>query len=251
MGDPIRVVVLHRNRLAREALAFALNHQQSISVLRTASEPADLWPILGELEPQVFVVDLDLPGRGGLAHCREVAQVRPKAGILMTGISEIATDVIASCEAGATGYLGQEASLKEMIDHIRAMALGETPCSPRVAALLFVRLRERARELRQVQAAGSVRLSKREIEIIGLIGERLSNKEIAARLGIGVQTVKNHVHNILEKLDLEGRYSAVSYARDRGLLAPASTPPEGVASATTRGVVTRRDHEGQGYTDGD
>lgn len=232
---PIRVVILHQNRLFRESLAFALNHQPNISVIRTATEPAELWPVLGDVDPRVFVVDLDLPRRTGLAHTREIAQVRPSAGILMIGVSEVAADVIGACEAGATGYLRQDASLNEIIDHVRAIATGETPCSPKVAALLFGRLRERARELQRMHAADGVRLSPREIEIIGLIAQRLSNKEIAVRLGIGVQTVKNHVHNILEKLDLHDRFAAVDYAREHGLLAlqllPAPVPTLGARRA--------------------
>jgi two-component system nitrate/nitrite response regulator NarL len=112
----------------------------------------------------------------------------------------------------------RDASLKDLMDHARAVASGETPCSPKVAALLFSRLRERARELQRLRALGPVRLTRRELEIISLIEERLSNKEIACRLKIEVQTVKNHVHNVLEKLEVEGRNAAVRYARERGLL---------------------------------
>lgn len=217
MNVPIRVVVTHRNRLFREALASALNQQPDLSVTLTAAAPSALVPSTGP-EPHIFVVDFDLPRKTGLAHTREIAQAFPSASVLLIGMSDVAADVIAACEAGAGGYLRHDASFADLLTHLRALASGETLCSPKVAALIFGRLRERARELQRLQTFGAVRLSRREIEIIALIEERLSNKQIAARLGIELQTVKNHVHNVLEKLDLDGRFSAVAYARDRGLL---------------------------------
>jgi DNA-binding NarL/FixJ family response regulator len=217
MNAPIRVVVTHRNRLFRETLAAALDQQPDLSVMRTVASPGELWPLTGDA-PQVFVVDFDLPRKNGLGHAREIAQACPSAGVLLIGMSEVASDVIAACEAGASGYLKHDASLEELLEHVRALASGEALCSPKVAALIFGRLRERARELQRLQTFGAERLSRREIEIITLIEERLSNKQIAARLGIEVQTVKNHVHNVLEKLDLDGRFSAAAYARGRGLL---------------------------------
>ncbi len=217
MNGPIQVVVVHRNRLFREALACALDQQPGFATTRAIATPSES-PAPSASEPRVFVVDFDLPRKTGLAHAREIAQAWPSVGVLLFGMSEIAGDVIAACEAGASGYLKQGASLQELVEQVRALASGETLCSPKVAALIFGRLHERARELQRLQTFGSVRLSPREIEIIALIEERLSNKQIAARLGIELQTVKNHVHNVLEKLDLDGRHSAVAYARDRGLL---------------------------------
>ncbi len=134
----------------------------------------------------------------------------------MIGLSESESDVIACIEAGAAGYLPQEASLEYLQQSIRAVAAGEAICSPKVAAQLFSRVAEAAdvRELRGMLS----NLTRREVEIIPLLEERLSNKEIAVQLQIEVQTVKNHIHNILEKLQLDGRREVARYAREWGLL---------------------------------
>jgi two-component system, NarL family, nitrate/nitrite response regulator NarL len=136
----------------------------------------------------------------------------------MMGLGDLEGDVVACCEAGATGFLLRDASLQDVSDHVQAVANGETPVTPRIAALLSARLRDRARELQRLHRVGTARLTRRELEVIRLIDEHLSNKEIASRMNIEPQTVKNHVHNILEKLELRGRYAAVRYAREHGLL---------------------------------
>jgi DNA-binding NarL/FixJ family response regulator len=96
--------------------------------------------------------------------------------------------------------------------------MGEAFCSPRIAGLLFSRLAERARERERRQQPGMMHLTRREIEVVALIEKGLSNKEIAVHMRIELQTVKNHVHNILEKLQLGSRREAARYARDQGLL---------------------------------
>lgn len=221
MRTPIEIVLIHRDRLNREALAFALGQQADIRVARTASHVSELPSDETSLDPDLFVLNFDPEG---LAQARSISVRWPVAPILMTGVTEIEADIIACCESGACGYLVEDSSLGSLIEHVRAVASGETPCSPRVAALLFSRLRERTRELRSLQLGAPIRLTRRELEIIALIDQRLSNKEIAVRLGIEVQTVKNHVHNLLQKLEVRERSAAVQYARERGLLTPFPPP---------------------------
>jgi DNA-binding NarL/FixJ family response regulator len=225
MPKSIRIVIVHPNRLFRESLTFAVDQQPNMQTAGAVADVGELWPNLAALDAQVFILDLGLPGRDGLRQTRELSQACPMAAILVTGVSELESDVVSCCEAGATGYLTRDCSLSDLIDHLRAAAAGETPCSPKVAALLFSRLRDRARDVRRLEVMGPIRLTRRELEIIGLIERRLSNKEIAIELHIEVQTVKNHVHNILEKLELDGRYDVVQYARERGLLPYVAEPP--------------------------
>jgi len=220
VNTPIRVVVVKRDRLSCEALGFALAHQPGINIVRMVADVSELCGDAADLDPRLFVVDFDAPRREGLTQVRSISARWPLAAILMTGVTELESDVVACCEAGASGYLVEGSSLESMVNHVRALAAGETPCSPRVAAMLFSRLRDRTRELQSLQLEGPIRVTRREIEIISLIDQRLSNKEIAVRLGIEVQTVKNHVHNVLEKLEVRGRAGAVRYARERGLLSP-------------------------------
>ena len=216
--DGIRILIIHRSRLIREGFAFVLDHQESISVIGSVAGVGEVVGDLERLRPAVILLDLCLPDRGGLRDAQWIREVLPGAKILMTGLSELESDVLACFEAGAAGYLPQEASLEELLNSIQAVAAGEVLCSPKVTALLVSRIAEasRERELRRVQ--GLPNLTRRELEIIALVEEGLSNKEIAVRLEIEIPTVKTHIHNILEKLQLDGRREAAQYVRERGLL---------------------------------
>lgn len=216
--DVIRVLIIHRSRLIREGFAFVLAHQKSMSVIGSVAGVGEVVGDLERLPPDVILLDLYLPDRGGLRDAKWIREVLPGAKILMTGLSELASDVLACFEAGAAGYLPQEASLEELLKNIQAVAAGEVLCSPKVTALLVSRITEasRERELRRVR--GLPNLTRRELEIIALVEEGFSNKEIAVRLVIEIPTVKTHIHNVLEKLQLDGRREAAQYVRGLGLL---------------------------------
>jgi len=219
MERPIRVFIIHRNRLFREGLAFVLAQQEDITV---GGSEAQVGGVLGKLEtlcPDVVLLDLCPPGREGLGEARQICGVLRKATILMMGLTELQSDVLACIEAGAAGYLPQEASLEDLLKNIWAVAAGEALCSPRVAGLLVARIADHARERELGRTLGLPNLTRRELEIIALIEDGLSNKEIAVRLKIELPTVKTHIHNVLEKLHLNGRREAARYARERGLMA--------------------------------
>ena len=213
-----RVLIIHRNRLFREGLAFVLAQQQTITVVGAVAEAS---AVLGELEGlhlDVILLDLGLPGRQGLGEARQIRAVFPDAKILMIGLTQTESDILACIEAGAAGCLLEEASLEDLLNHIQAVAADEALWPPKVAGVLLSRIAESARERELRQVLGLPNLTRRELEIIALIEERLSNKEIAIRLRIEVQTVKNHIHNILDKLQLDDRKEAARYAREKGLL---------------------------------
>ncbi|MFQ5881374.1 MAG: LuxR C-terminal-related transcriptional regulator [Candidatus Methylomirabilales bacterium] len=218
MEGIICVLIIHRNRLFREGLAFVLAQQQTMTVLGSVAEAGEVLGELERLHPDVIILDLCLPGRDGLGEARQIRGASPEVKILMVGLTELESDVLACIEAGAAGYLPQEASLEDLLNNIQAVAAGEALCSPKVASFLFSRIAEAARERERLRALGLAHLTRREREVIALIEEGLSNKEIAVRLQIEIQTVKNHVHNILDKLQLDGRREAARYARERGLL---------------------------------
>ena len=218
MERAIRVLIIHRNRLLRDGLNFILAQQQSITVARAVGQAGPILEDLERLRPDVIILDLCMPGREGLGETRLIREILPDVKILMMGMTESESDFLACIEAGATGYLPQDASLEDLLNNIHAVATGEALCSPKVAGLVFSRLAGARRESEIRQVLGLPNLTRRELEIISLIEEGLSNKEIAVLLHIEIQTVKNHVHNILEKLQLGGRKEAARYARERGLL---------------------------------
>jgi DNA-binding NarL/FixJ family response regulator len=212
----IRVLLVHPNRLVREGQAFVLARQQGISVVGSVAQIKEVIDELPNLRPDVYIIDLCAPNRRGLEDARAIRGRFPEAKILVTGLVEPESDVLACAEAGAGGFLPEEASLSDLFDNVRAVASGEAICSRKIAGLLFSRLAQAAREREQRGTLALPRVTRREHEIISLIDAGLSNKEIAVRLGIEVQTVKNHVHSILEKLHLEGRRELCRYIKERG-----------------------------------
>jgi len=218
MKEDIQVALLHRNRLFREGLAWVLAQQPHIAVVGSTATAAEMLREIEQLHPDVFVVGLALPGRAGLGEARQIREACAGVRILMIGLPPLESDILACIEAGAAGYLLQEASLQDLFRSIRTVATGEALCSPKITGLLFSLIAEHAHERERLWAGSVAHLTPRELEIIALIEEGLSNKEIAVRLRIEVPTVKNHVHNVLEKLQLDGRREVVRYAREHGLL---------------------------------
>ena len=219
MAEAIRIMIIHRKRLFREGLAFVLSQQRDMTVIGSVSTACEIVGEMARLRPDVIVIDFCLPERYGLGEARQIRKASPEAvKVLMMDLTELPSDVLACIEAGASAYVGQEASLEDLMHSIRAVAGGEAFCSPKVTGLLFTRLAESARERERLQALGLTYLTRREREIIALIEEGLSNKEIAVRLQIEIQTVKNHVHNVLDKLQITSRREAAQYVRAQGLV---------------------------------
>ncbi len=217
MEESIKTIIIHRNRLLREGLGMVLSQQPDIAVLAQVAATQDDLATLQALAPHVIVLDFALPQRDGLAEARKLRYALPSAKILMVGMTEREADVLACIEAGVAGYLPSEASLDDLVQSIRSVVAGEAYCSPKVVSFLFAHIAEAPRRRAWAPESVAGRLTRREREIIGLIEERMSNKEIADCLCIEVQTVKNHVHRILEKLQLQNRREAAQYAREHGL----------------------------------
>jgi two-component system, NarL family, nitrate/nitrite response regulator NarL len=216
--NAIRVGIIHRNRLFREGLAFVLSQQQDITVAICIAEARDAFPDIEKLSPHVLILDFSQRGRDGLQEACQLQEAVPEAKLLLMGLTESESDVLACIEAGAAGLLQREASLEELVHSIRGVVAGEALCSPRTVALLFSQIAQSAHTRERLQLPGLPHLTSRERQILALIEEKFTNKEIAVQLHIEVQTVKNHVHNILEKLQLHSRREAAWYARERGIL---------------------------------
>lgn len=216
----VSVLVAHPNRLYRESLARSLQRHPRIR----AAWCGERAVVTGDREPDVVIIDLGLPGRDGLVEARVARKTLPRSRVLMTGCSDLESDVLACVEAGASGLVSQGSSLDTVIDDLLAVADGKGICSPKAARALFSRVSEYAKR-RRYELRELVRITPRELEVIRLIDEGLTNKEIAATLGICLQTVKNHVHSILDKLKLRRRDQAVRFAREHGLLNGDSPAP--------------------------
>jgi two-component system nitrate/nitrite response regulator NarL len=204
-----RVVVVSEIRLYREGLVDALTRGNALEVAGTAVSANDVLHRLEQMHPDVVLLDCSA---GEPEDARAILAVAPETKLIALAVSDAEEAVIAWAEAGVAGFITREASLQEVIDTIDGVARGETIASPRLTAALdrHVRLSGAAQAARAEE-----RLTCREREIVELIDAGLSNKEIASRLAIQVATVKNHVHNILEKLQVGRRGEAAARLRER------------------------------------
>jgi two-component system, NarL family, nitrate/nitrite response regulator NarL len=199
-----RVLIVVGIRLYREGLVQLLSAREGLIVVGAESDGCRAAERLDQTTPDVALVEMGLPDLDAITHA--LARRTPTVPLVAMGISDSDTDVLECAERGFAGFVTRDGSIDELVNTIRGAAKGELACSPRTAASLMRRLGALAAELRPTQAV--VRLTRREREIAALMREDLSNKEIASRLRIEVATVKNHVHNVLDKLQVHRRSDA-------------------------------------------
>jgi len=215
LRPPIDVFVLVSVRLYRDGIADAVGRDPRFRVVGSAATFDDARARLGALghPPDVALVDLGLAE--GVGAARALRDSWPATSVVALGVREADRDVVSLAEAGVSGLVSRDATLPELLDAVEAAARDEALCSPAVTAVLL----RRVASLAGGPAPGDgPALTRREREIVCLIGKGLSNKEIADSLRIELPTVKNHVHNILEKLRVHRRTDAVAAARARGEL---------------------------------
>jgi DNA-binding NarL/FixJ family response regulator len=200
--------------LYREGLANCLSRRPETEVVATAGRLADALDLLRCAHPDVLLLDLALAGSVEVVHAARAT--RPETRVVALAISDTEQGVLACAEAGVWGYVTRDASVDDLMGMMLAVARGELLCGPTIAASLFRHVGELA--ARRGDPADAATLTPREREVLGLVGEGLSNKEISRRLSIGLSTVKNHVHNLLEKLHVSRRGAAAARLRpdDRG-----------------------------------
>lgn len=205
----IRVLLLDDTRLYLEALVDVLAVAPEIGPVETAINLEGAVRQLAAFCPDVVLLNAN--HRSLTAHLERLAVCADHLPIVAIGVGEDEEEIIALAEAGVTGYLFRNSSLAELIPVVKSAVRGETHCPPRITAALVRRvaiLKTEGRPSRRVE-----RLTRREYEILALIEQGLSNKEIAARLSIEIRTVKNHVHNILEKMQVRHRSEAAAQMR--------------------------------------
>jgi DNA-binding NarL/FixJ family response regulator len=198
------VCVVSDVRLYREGLALALARNGGFDVTTIASSD-DLFPAIERARADVVVVDLSA---SGMAVVRQLRHAMPDLKVVAFGIDANEHDILACAESGVAGYVCREASSDELADTVRSAIRDEVICSPRIAASLF----RRVASLAGRAAAADDKLTIRERQVLALIRDGLANKQIAAQLSIAEATVKNHVHNLLEKLNVKRRAQAAGLA---------------------------------------
>jgi DNA-binding NarL/FixJ family response regulator len=216
--EPIRVVIADDHELFRRGLKMVLEAEDDIDVVAETDDGAVTVTKVGELAPDVVLMDVRMPRMNGIAATREIREAFPATRILMLTVSDDEDDLFDAVKAGANGYLLKEISIEEVADAIRAVVAGQSLISPAMAAKLLTEFTSLAKRAEEKQNLPAPKLTERELEVLKLVAQGMSNREIANELFISENTVKNHVRNILEKLHLHNRMEAVIYAVRERLL---------------------------------
>ena len=215
LADP-RVILVDDHDLFRTGLRNLLS-DEGVDVVGEAQTGAEALGLVRELAPDVVVMDLNMPGMGGVEATRQINVFAPLTRVLVLTISEQDDDVLDAILAGASGYLLKDSSIQDLLQGIRSAAIGEALISPHIAAKVLQRVRATSTS---PEIADTIRseLSDREVQVLKLIANGTDNAQIAAELHISPKTVKNHISNILMKLQIENRIQAAVYAVRSGIV---------------------------------
>jgi DNA-binding NarL/FixJ family response regulator len=221
-GTMIRVLVVHRVRLTCDLMAAALKEESDIRVVDHARCGEEALARLNTNRYDVALVNINLPDNDALQITRMVVRDKLPVKVLITGLVQSKAAVLRCVEEGAAGYVLEEESLHDLIKKIRAIHANQFVVAPAMAGAMIARLAELKRQVATIRSLAasdytheSTELTPREWEILGLIEQGMTNRTIADHLIIELGTVKNHVHNILRKLDVQNRKHAVIFARQR------------------------------------
>jgi DNA-binding NarL/FixJ family response regulator len=214
--DPLRVLIVDDHDLFRTGLRNLLE-EQGVVLVGEAASGEDAVKLVRERNPDVVVMDLNMPGMGGIDATRHISAIAPLTRVVMLTISDEDSDVMDAILAGACGYLLKDASIQDLMAGIRAASRGESLISPHIAAKVLQRVRATST---QPEIASTIRaeLSDREVEVLKLIANGKDNAMIAGELHISPKTVKNHISNILMKLQIDNRIQAAVYAVRSGIV---------------------------------
>jgi DNA-binding NarL/FixJ family response regulator len=206
----IRVAIVDDNRLVREALAAMLGRLPDLQVVAVGvADPA----FLEEAQPDVLLLDVGLRDDDSLGVATALANQAPRPKIIVMDLLPINDDIVQFVNAGVSGFVLKDATFDEFVTTIRTVAAGGKVLPPRMTESLFSQIAAAAGARSREQLLEDVRMTRREREVVELIGEGLSNKEIAQRLNIASHTVKSHVRNVMEKLALHTRLQIAAYVR--------------------------------------
>jgi len=213
----IRLLLIEDNRLLREGISSLLKKQSDMSVVSTVGNGENILEIIGKQEPNIVLLDLGLRSQNSLSVVKLVKKNFPGLKIIVMDLIPLQADVFEFVHAGVSGFILKDASVSDFLKTIRSVAKGLQVLPPNLTGSLFSQIVEHAISKSNPSAIiDSVRMTKRERQVIELISEGCTNKEIAQKLHLSTYTVKSHVHNILEKLALNTRVQIAKYLHDSG-----------------------------------
>ena len=210
---PIHILLVNEILLMGNVIAAALEDEPDIIVVGRVTNIEDALKLVQEKDVDVALVSTRLPDQGALKLTSAITDLAPDTKVLALGLTEEKKRVLRYVEAGATGYVLKNDSLDDLIENVRAAVDDKVFVSPKIAAAMMERLSDLAQMFSDVEnsVTDDAGLTPRELEVLELIGEGLTNQQISEQLVIEIGTVKNHVHSILEKLNVGSRGEAAAY----------------------------------------
>jgi DNA-binding NarL/FixJ family response regulator len=208
----IRLLLIEDNRLLRDGILSILKPHKDIVIIASSGESKNINLKIRELKPNVVLLDLGLRSHNSLHVVEIVKKDFPEAKIIIMDLAPVQADILRFVKAGANGFILKDASLNEFLITIRTVAEGSTVLPPLLVDSLFSQIVDYAVREGKSKLNEAVKMTKREREVIGLVGEGKSNKEIAQKIHVSTFTVKSHIHNIMEKLALHTRLEIANYS---------------------------------------
>jgi DNA-binding NarL/FixJ family response regulator len=209
-GEPIRVAVVDDHEVFRQGLTMLLTMEDDMEVVGQAGDGIAASKLAASTAPDVILLDVRMPKMSGIEACATIKEVAPTAKIIMLTVSDEEADLYDAVKNGALGYVLKESSVDEVAQAVRVVADGQSLISPSMAIKLLDEFKQISRSAQQ--QVSTPRVTDRELGVLRLVAQGLNNREIGKRLFISDNTVKNHVRNILEKLQLHSRMEAAMYA---------------------------------------
>jgi DNA-binding NarL/FixJ family response regulator len=216
----IHILLVEDNRLLRDGIKALINAQPDLKIAATSEGNQDVLIKARTLNPQVILMDMGLRNENGVHVVATLTKILPQIKVIGMGLVPSQLDIVELVQAGAVGFILKDATIDNVLSTIRSVARGEKVLPPLLTGSLFSHVVEHAlpRGGEKGELADAVRMTKREREIIVLIAEAMSNKEIANRLNLSTYTVKSHIHNILEKMALHSRLEIATHSyENKGL----------------------------------
>ncbi len=216
--DRIRVLLADDHALFREGLAGIIAAQPDFEVVGEAGDGLEALVKAQELVPDLILMDIGMPGCDGLEATRRIKQELPAVTIVMLTVRDEEEKLFEAIKNGAQGYLLKNMRSQEILALLRGAVQGEAAITPALAGRMLEEFRRLSREVPWAPEEEDAALTRRELEVLGLVAEGAADKEIAEALCISLHTVKSHMRNILAKLHVSGRSEAARYARHKGLV---------------------------------